>query len=222
MRTRSLRSTSSWCSPAPTKTPRDRASPAASSSAPGGATAFGDYVAGSNHVLPTGGAARFCGPAGTGRLHAPHLGRERAGGRRRRAGAARSRRSRAPRDSPCTASRPAPGRRRVIRETTYLQVSFMHHELAAQTSTARPARPTSACSLDLDGGEVSVVDRRRLPRPHARAAWAATDASASASRPAATSRPARTTPSRTSASPSARRSTRRSATARASGATRTR
>ena len=26
---------------------------------PGGATAFGDYVAGSNHVLPTGGAARF-------------------------------------------------------------------------------------------------------------------------------------------------------------------
>ena len=25
----------------------------------GGATAFGDYVAGSNHVLPTGGAARF-------------------------------------------------------------------------------------------------------------------------------------------------------------------
>ena len=26
---------------------------------PGAATAFGDYVAGSNHVLPTGGAARF-------------------------------------------------------------------------------------------------------------------------------------------------------------------
>jgi histidinol dehydrogenase len=26
---------------------------------PGGATAFGDYIAGSNHVLPTGGAARF-------------------------------------------------------------------------------------------------------------------------------------------------------------------
>jgi histidinol dehydrogenase len=25
----------------------------------GGATAFGDYVAGSNHCLPTGGAARF-------------------------------------------------------------------------------------------------------------------------------------------------------------------
>jgi histidinol dehydrogenase len=28
----------------------------------GGATAFGDYVAGSNHVLPTGGAARFGAP----------------------------------------------------------------------------------------------------------------------------------------------------------------
>ncbi len=29
-----------------------------------GATAFGDYVAGSNHVLPTGGAARYGGPLG--------------------------------------------------------------------------------------------------------------------------------------------------------------
>ncbi len=29
-----------------------------------GATAFGDYVAGSNHVLPTGGGARFSGPLG--------------------------------------------------------------------------------------------------------------------------------------------------------------
>ena len=30
----------------------------------GGATALGDYAAGSNHVLPTGGAARFAGPLG--------------------------------------------------------------------------------------------------------------------------------------------------------------
>lgn len=30
----------------------------------GGATAFGDYAAGSNHILPTGGAARFGGPLG--------------------------------------------------------------------------------------------------------------------------------------------------------------
>ncbi len=33
---------------------------------PGAATAFGDYTAGSNHVLPTGGAARFGGPLGPG------------------------------------------------------------------------------------------------------------------------------------------------------------
>jgi histidinol dehydrogenase len=32
----------------------------------GGATAFGDYAAGSNHVLPTGGAARFGAPLGPG------------------------------------------------------------------------------------------------------------------------------------------------------------
>ena len=31
---------------------------------PGGATAFGDYAAGTNHVLPTGGAGRFQGPLG--------------------------------------------------------------------------------------------------------------------------------------------------------------
>jgi histidinol dehydrogenase len=32
----------------------------------GGGAAFGDYAAGSNHVLPTGGAARFSGPLGPG------------------------------------------------------------------------------------------------------------------------------------------------------------
>jgi histidinol dehydrogenase len=32
----------------------------------GGGAAFGDYAAGSNHVLPTGGAARFGGPLGPG------------------------------------------------------------------------------------------------------------------------------------------------------------
>jgi histidinol dehydrogenase len=35
----------------------------------GGAAAFGDYVAGSNHVLPTGGAARFGGPLGPEAFH---------------------------------------------------------------------------------------------------------------------------------------------------------
>lgn len=33
---------------------------------PYGATAFGDYAAGSNHVLPTGGSGRFSGPLGPG------------------------------------------------------------------------------------------------------------------------------------------------------------
>lgn len=33
---------------------------------PGGGTAFGDYAAGTNHVLPTGGAGRFQGPLGPG------------------------------------------------------------------------------------------------------------------------------------------------------------
>ena len=40
--------------------------PAASSSERYGATAFGDYAAGSNHVLPTGGAGRYTGPLGPG------------------------------------------------------------------------------------------------------------------------------------------------------------
>jgi histidinol dehydrogenase len=35
----------------------------------GGGAAFGDYVAGSNHVLPTGGAARFGGPLGPSAFH---------------------------------------------------------------------------------------------------------------------------------------------------------
>jgi histidinol dehydrogenase len=34
----------------------------------GGGAAFGDYAAGSNHVLPTGGAARFSGPLGVSRF----------------------------------------------------------------------------------------------------------------------------------------------------------
>jgi histidinol dehydrogenase len=36
-----------------------------------GATAFGDYAAGSNHVLPTGGAGRFSGPLGPGVFRRP-------------------------------------------------------------------------------------------------------------------------------------------------------
>ncbi len=36
-----------------------------------GATAFGDYAAGSNHVLPTGGAGRFSGPLSPGAFRRP-------------------------------------------------------------------------------------------------------------------------------------------------------
>jgi histidinol dehydrogenase len=36
-----------------------------------GATAFGDYLAGSNHVLPTGGAGRYAGPLGPGAFRRP-------------------------------------------------------------------------------------------------------------------------------------------------------
>jgi histidinol dehydrogenase len=47
-----------------------------------GATAFGDYVAGSNHVLPTGGAGRFSGPLGPGafrrRISVVEIGEEAA------------------------------------------------------------------------------------------------------------------------------------------------
>lgn len=46
------------------------------------ATAFGDYVAGSNHVLPTGGAGRFSGPLGPGtfrrRITSVHISSEAA------------------------------------------------------------------------------------------------------------------------------------------------
>jgi histidinol dehydrogenase len=38
---------------------------------PHSATAFGDYVAGSNHVLPTGGAGRFSGPLGPAAFRRP-------------------------------------------------------------------------------------------------------------------------------------------------------
>ncbi|HET9154824.1 MAG TPA: histidinol dehydrogenase [Solirubrobacterales bacterium] len=47
-----------------------------------GATAFGDYLAGSNHVLPTGGAGRYAGPLGPGtfrrRLSNVQIGEEAA------------------------------------------------------------------------------------------------------------------------------------------------
>ena len=55
-----------------------------------GATAFGDYVAGSNHTLPTGGAARFASGLGAAPLppaHEPRCGSARRGGALAPAGA---------------------------------------------------------------------------------------------------------------------------------------
>lgn len=58
---------------------------------PAGGAAFGDYAAGSNHVLPTGGAARFGGPLGVGtfrrRSSVVELPPEAAGGLAPRVGA---------------------------------------------------------------------------------------------------------------------------------------
>ena len=69
-----------------------------------GATAFGDYVAGSNHVLPTGGAGRFSGPLGPGDLPPPDLHRSRSAPRPRRRWRRKPTPSPAPRASPSTAS----------------------------------------------------------------------------------------------------------------------
>ena len=55
-----------------------------------GATAFGDYVAGSNHVLPTGGAGRYAGPLGPGAFRR-RISNVEIDGAAARAGAARRR-----------------------------------------------------------------------------------------------------------------------------------
>lgn len=51
---------------------------------PAGATSFGDYAAGSNHVLPTGGTGRFSGPLGPGtfrrRMTHVHMNEQAAAG----------------------------------------------------------------------------------------------------------------------------------------------
>ena len=119
-----------------------------------GATAFGDYVAGSNHVLPTGGAGRFSGPLGPGTF-------------RRRIATV---------EIPAeAAAKLAPHADRIARAEGFP----VHGESAmirspAMTRTAEKERSTAETqvrlSLDLDGGESSAAHRRRLPRPHARPA----------------------------------------------------
>ena len=115
---------------------------------PGGATAFGDYAAGSNHVLPTGGAARFGGPLGPGaflrRTSIVSIPRRRGGtiGSSRRCGGA---------------GRGISGPRRIGGGAHRLSETSGDRKMAR---TARIERETSetkvALELGLDGGAVEA------------------------------------------------------------------
>ena len=142
------------------------ARPAASSSGRNGGAAFGDYVAGSNHVLPTGGAARFAGTARREHVSAPTG----AGIVARRGGAsarAARRQHRARGGIPrARASRPSQ-RRRAADET----------DSATPPRAAAVERSTKETQIRLDARArrrrpCRGLDRRRLPRPHARPARA--------------------------------------------------
>ena len=107
-----------------------------------GATAFGDYAAGSNHVLPTGGAGRFSGPLGPGafrrRISTVEISEAAA------ASAGPARRRARPR-------RGIPRPRRVSDDQTMSSDSASRERKTAETQVR--------LSLDLDGGE------SRAPRP---------------------------------------------------------
>ena len=153
--------------------------PAASSSAPASATAFGDYVAGSNHVLPTGGAARFQSAAVAGHVPAAHGSRILAARGRRSSRARRRGSLREPRAFLCTQSqwsaarephladpshhgrdrRPAvAGPRRHRRGRAHTGVGFFDHLLdaVARHGLARPRR--AASSGDLETGSHHTVE----------------------------------------------------------------
>ena len=132
-----------------------------------GGAAFGDYVAGSNHVLPTGGAARFSGPLGAStflrrqalvslpdgaaRQLAPHVGSvARAEG------------------FPIHAESAEAGH---LRPRGCNKGHGDHH--ARPRSSDPPSETRSSCELELDGsGRAEMLDRRGLLRPHARPARA--------------------------------------------------
>ena len=171
-------------------------------------TAFGDYVAGSNHVLPTGGAARFASGAVGAPLPPPH---ERGAHRR------------APRPSWRRAAAPMARAEGFEVHARSMEARAMRQNgrpmsRAAPRSTATTGETDVSLRLALDGsGAGSARDRRRLPRPHARPARPPRRASTSTCR--RQRRPAdRRAPHRRGhrASCSARRSTARSATAPAS------
>ena len=162
-------------------------------------TAFGDYIAGSNHVLPTNGAARFASALSP-RTSAGASPRSGSATPRPRWPAPR-RRSPAPRASSST-----PGRWR--RAFATMATMTRAAEIDRQTAGDRvPRRPRARRQR-----RRRARHRRRLPRPHARPAGPPRPPGSDGDAPAAISRPAPTTPSRMSASASARRSTGRSAT----------
>ncbi len=174
----------------------------------GAATAFGDYVAGSNHVLPTDGAARFASGLSPAHVPPPHGG----GADRRRRRPPRWH-PRAPRSRAQRASRPTRSRWK------HAFARMERHEPHAPRSTAPPARPTSASRSASTARARDSAARASASSTTCSTCWRATAASTSRWPPRATSRRARTTRSRTSASASGRRSTARSATAPASTAT---
>ena len=193
--------------------PPGRGSPAACSSARAVATAFGDYAAGSNHVLPTGGAARFGGPLGPGTFrrrtsvvtHAAARGR----GRSRPRSASLARAEGFPVHGESAEARGGADPRRL---------PGLQAVSSRMSRTAEIQRKTQETEVEL----AARPRRRRGRRPRPGSASSTTCSSCSAAtagsgcawRRAATSRPAPTTRSRTSASRSGRRSTGRSATAR--------
>ncbi len=159
-------------------------------------TAFGDYVAGSNHTLPTDGAARFASGLSARALPPPH-GR----GPRRRRGRGALARAGAP-------IARAEGFERARRVDGDPGESAAAMSAAPRRSPARPARPTSRSRSALDGSGagtratgVGFLDHMLdLLARHGRL-------DLEVARRPATCRPARTTRSRTPGSCSARRST---------------
>ena len=124
---------------------------------PNCATAFGDYVAGSNHVLPTGGAARYASALGPTtflrRMSVVDMT-----------------------DEAVEALTPAPGRagrRRGLPDAPPLGRG-RGGGVVSRTGEARRsdrARPTCACAWSWTGpGRRTIIDRRGVLRPHADAA----------------------------------------------------
>ncbi len=167
------------------------------------ATAFGDYVAGSNHILPTGGAARFASMLSP-RHFRRRMAEVRVGpGGRPRSWRARARRSRARRALSGT-------RARWRRAWATISRWPASRPIEARRSSAARARPTCACRWRWKAPARARARRASAFSTTCSTCSRATAGSTSTSPSAATCRRARTTPPRTRRSCSARRSTRRS------------